>query len=138
MSTDSSSQMFAKDSYTLFRNPANNRDKLRTPWSGPFLVLDHSNDIVKFMSLVDDSIKHTHVSNVKQFIPSVAPNALSPRELAIRDAQEFIIADILCHRGSIRPLSSLSFFIKWEGFPDEYNSWEPYSQVKNVAKVKIK
>jgi hypothetical protein len=85
-------------------------------------------------------------SDVKDFIKSCAicqkikpaPIVLAPITpvdliaLAATDQDEFIVEAILAHRGNAKKKSSLEFLIKWQGYEDEFNTWEPYSLVKDL------
>jgi hypothetical protein len=61
------------------------------------------------------------------------------KKLAALDKEEYEVERVLEHRpsGPIRPAGSKPndywFKIKWAGFPDEENSWEPYSELKDLA-----
>lgn len=37
----------------------------------------------------------------------------------------FIVEQVLNHRGTTR--HKIQFFIKWQGYPDNKNSWEPWN-----------
>jgi hypothetical protein len=58
--------------------------------------------------------------------------------LAALDKEEYEVETILEHRppgpqrgSKIKP-SAYWFKVKWAGFSDEENSWEPYSELKNL------
>ena len=59
--------------------------------------------------------------------------------LVALDKEEYEIEAILEHRptGPQRKLgvkaSDYWFKVKWSGFPDEENSWEPYSALKSLT-----
>jgi len=60
------------------------------------------------------------------------------RQLAALDKEEYEVESILDHKppGSQRPKGAKPtdywFKVKWAGFSDEENSWEPYSQLKDL------
>jgi hypothetical protein len=60
------------------------------------------------------------------------------RQLAALDKDEYEVEAILEHKppGPKRPQrvkpSDYWFKVKWSGFSDEENSWEPYQQLKNL------
>ena len=42
-----------------------------------------------------------------------------------QNAQEFVIEVVLAHRGGRAKRSTLEFQIRWSGFGEESDSWEP-------------
>ena len=65
------------------------------------------------------------------------PTALTPLEVASRDNEEYAVDAILDHRvkprGHIKKRSTLEFLVAWLGYSEEYHSWEPYANVKDLA-----
>jgi hypothetical protein len=59
--------------------------------------------------------------------------------LAALDKEEYEVETILSHRitgnkqNSKHKPTNYWFKVKWAGFSDEENSWEPYSALKNLA-----
>ncbi len=39
---------------------------------------------------------------------------------------EFFVEKILAHRGDVGRLKTLAFHVKWRGFDESFNSWEPW------------
>jgi hypothetical protein len=62
----------------------------------------------------------------RTFDPPERPPLLAP------DLQEFTIETILNHRGDKKKRSTLEFEVKWLGYPDSYNSWEPWSNLRGT------
>ena len=50
--------------------------------------------------------------------------------VASRDDKEYVIETILQHRGDMRRKRTLEFLIKWAGYDESYNSWEPWSAIR--------
>jgi hypothetical protein len=59
---------------------------------------------------------------------------VDPRDIALRDRDEFYVEKILAHRGDVGRLKTLVFHDKWRGFDESFKSWEPW---KNLQKTEI-
>jgi len=73
---------------------------------------------------------------LRPYTSDLNPSALTPLEVATRDHEEFAVDAILDHRvmprGHIKKRSTLEFLVAWLGYGDEYHSWEPYSNVRDL------
>ena len=49
--------------------------------------------------------------------------------------QEFIVESIIAHRGSRNRRSSLQFKVRWAGFGETCDSWEPNKSLMHVGKL---
>ena len=47
------------------------------------------------------------------------------------DREEYLVEEILAHRGDPKRKTSLEFLVKWKGYTDENNSWEPWNNLKD-------
>jgi hypothetical protein len=57
-----------------------------------------------------------------------------PLDVALKDYLEFIIEAILKHSGNRRSKkTNLRFYIKWLGYDDDRNSWEPYANIRDMS-----
>ena len=54
-------------------------------------------------------------------------------DIARRDYLEFCVEKILGMTGDIQKLNSVEFHVKWIGYDETYNSWEPWKNVREVA-----
>ena len=52
-------------------------------------------------------------------------------DVARRDHMEFFVESILDHR-TVQTHSSAQFLVKWLDYPDSANSWEPYSNLREI------
>ena len=48
-----------------------------------------------------------------------------PRDVAMHDEREFEIDRILAHRGDRHDKTNMTFLVRWAGFSEDENSWEP-------------
>ena len=70
-----------------------------------------------------------HVSDMKPFVFDSA--VIDPQDIARRDRMEFFIEKILNHRGTIQKRKDLKFLVRWVGYSDSDDTWEPYSALRN-------
>jgi hypothetical protein len=63
------------------------------------------------------------------------PLKTNPVDIARRDYLEFFVEKILEMKGDHRRVNNLSFLVKWLGFDDTYNTWEPWKNVRDTDKV---
>ena len=60
------------------------------------------------------------------------PAITDPQDVARHDYLEFFVENILDHRGNLKLKSTIEFHIKWLGYPEVENSWEPYSNLRDL------
>jgi len=60
---------------------------------------------------------------------------LSPQEVMLRDKDEFHIETVLEHRGDDKRLSSLEFKVKWLGFDESFDTWEPWKNLRATTQL---
>ena len=87
--------------------------------------------------LLYDLITHKeyiyHVSDMKPFLYD--PEITTPLDVARHNYMEFFVGAILGHTGNINRKMGLKFLVSWLGFGDRDNSWEPYSYLRDTAKL---
>jgi Chromo (CHRromatin Organisation MOdifier) domain len=74
--------------------------------------------------------KEYHSTQLKEFIFN--PNRVSPLDVARKDYLEFFIEEILHHTGNTNRLSTFNFKVKWQGYDDTYNSYEPWKNLRST------
>ena len=57
---------------------------------------------------------------------------VDPRDIALRDRDEFYVEKILAHHGDVGRLKTLAFHVKWRGFDESFNSWEPWKNLREA------
>ena len=64
--------------------------------------------------------------------PFVFDSALvDPLDIARRYQMEFFIEKISDHRGKLSHRKSLLLFVRWIGYDQSYDSWEPYANLRD-------
>ena len=118
-------------SYVLFTPPVGRSDKLLPRHRGPFQVMDKS--IYNIEDLVSGKRITTHIHNLRPF--NYDPEHTSPLTVAQHNKQEFVVESILEHRGNRNRRSSLDFKVRWAGFGESCDSWEPYKSLMHVGQL---
>ena len=80
--------------------------------------MNRLNDIYSIQDLVSGKVIDTHVHQLRPF------------NKARQTAQEFLIGDILAHRGDRNRRSTMEFFVRWEDFTGA-DSWEHSDMQRN-------
>ena len=60
------------------------------------------------------------------------PLHTNPQDVARRDYLEHFVEAVLDHRGNPALKSTMEFEIKWLNHDDSWNTWEPYSNLRDV------
>jgi hypothetical protein len=131
------SDIFEVNSLVLVTYPTRAPSKLRPRLRGPFRILQrHADDTYSAQNFVNGHTMEFHISQLRPYTSDLNPSALTPLEVASRDHEEFAVDAILDHRvmpkGNIKKRSTLEFLVAWLGYGDEYHSWEPYSNVRDL------
>jgi hypothetical protein len=71
------------------------------------------------------------VNDLKPFL--FDPEITDPEEVARRDLEEFVVQEVLEHRGPPTRRASMTFRVRWEGYPAESDSWESYANLRETA-----
>jgi hypothetical protein len=58
-------------------------------------------------------------------------------DIARRDYLEFFVEKILDMTGDVTKVSTLSFLVKWLGYDDTYNTWEPWKNIRITDEVHV-
>jgi transposase InsO family protein len=104
--------------------------RLHTIWKGPLRVLRVQDSTYTLLDLVTNKENRYHVSYMKPFI--FDPLEINPADVARHDYLEFFVENIVAHRGDFRNRKALSFKVKWLGYDHTHDTWEPYSNLRDV------
>jgi hypothetical protein len=121
------------NSYVLLSHPAGDRPKLQTKKKGPFQVVSFVGPKYVIQDLLSGKNFETHISNLSPF--NFDSTRTNPVEVVMHDEQEFIVEDIVGHRGARHRRGSMQFHVKWLGYPDSENTWEPYANLRDTVKL---
>ena len=79
-------------------------------------------------NLVTDEIATYHVTRLRKF--RYDERYVNPRDIALRDREEFYVEKIWAHHGDVGRLKTLAFHVKWRGFDESFKSWEPWKNLR--------
>ncbi len=127
---------FDVGSYVLISyNPQKMNAKPPTKWhprlKGPNLVANVQGDKYSCQNLVTDEIEGYHVTKLREFRYD-DERYVDPRDIALRDRDEFYVEKILAHHGDVGRLKTLAFHVKWRGFDESFKSWEPWKNLRET------
>jgi transposase InsO family protein len=103
---------------------------------GPYKISEKVNEVTYRLTLPPELKIHDafHVSLLEPYVPNQLPNRVSippPPEL-INDLEHWEIETVLAERTHRR---RKEYLIKWKGYPDSDNSWEPASDIEHLEIV---
>jgi transposase InsO family protein len=121
------------NSYVLVDPPEGKRPKLSMRKKGPYLVVSINKAIYKLRDLLTGKEFSLHISNLAPF--RYDSTRTDPKDVAMHDALEFEIEQILSHRGSRYKRKEMEFLVRWRGFSQEHDSWEPYTGLRDTTQL---
>ena len=92
--------------------------------------MSHAGAIYTIQDLVNDKVVVTHIHNLRPF--NYDAERTDPVAVAQQNAQEFVIEQVLSHRGNRAKRSTMQFLVRWSGFGEESDSWEPYKTLMHT------
>jgi hypothetical protein len=110
------------NSYVLVDPPEGKRPKLSMRKKGPYLVVGINKAIYKLRDQLTGKEFSLHISNLAPF--RYDSTRTNPKDVAMHDALEFEIEQILSHRGSRYKRKEMELLVRWKGFSQEHDSWE--------------
>lgn len=102
--------------------------KLEAPWDGPFQITSIQHDRITYTNQHGHPTV-VHVSKVKPFDTT---QVATPTNLQ-GSTRQYVIQEIVSHKGSLRAKTKLRFVVKWAGYPQ---TEEPYDVVKTSVALK--
>jgi hypothetical protein len=122
---------FPNNSFVLVAQRTFPETRLHTLWRGPMKVIDQQKGEYTLLDLTTNKEKQYHSTQIKKFL--FDPMRTNPSDVSRKDYLEFFIESILQHRGDPKRLSTIEFKIKWLGYDETYNSWEPWANVRELG-----
>ena len=125
---------FEPNSYVLVHyRTGSPPSRLHTFWRGPMRVISGRDSRYLLYDLVSHKEVEYHVSDMKPF--KFDPLTTNPLDVARRDHMEFFVEKVFEHRGDLRFMKNLEFHVKWLHYDESHNSWEPFSALRDTAKL---
>ena len=93
-----------------------------------------SGAIYTIQDLVNGKVIETHIHNLRPF--NYDEERTDPVAVAQQNAQEFVVEEVLAHRGDRAKRSTLEFRIRWSGFGEESDTWEPYKNLMHAEHIR--
>jgi hypothetical protein len=111
--------------------------KVSANFKGPFRVISNLGSRYTVQNLVTMKEETYLASNLQPFL--FDPNVIDPRVVARDSVEEYDIQSILNIRGNKHRgkyvKTDLFFEVKWDGYDDSYNTWEPYSGLRDTSQL---
>ena len=105
--------------------------KLHTRWQGPFRVIKSRGSQYTLQNLVTLRESVHHIQELAPFHWNA--ELVDPKEVAWRDQDRFQVESIISHQGDMRRVSTLTFRVRWQGFPPEEDTIEPWKNLRSNA-----
>ena len=143
---DKNKEIQEGDFVLLAKHATGTRGKTTTRWLGPKLVLarrdnDPTCPVVSLTDLTTMKVSEVSIDDCLMFKTGWFEEETMLQDLtrlAALDQEEYVVENILEHRppGEVRKRgtkpSQYWFRVKWAGFSDTENSWEPYQTLKDL------
>ena len=119
--------------YVLVSYPDRPPTKLTPLYRGPMIVIDKiRDDGFLCQDIVTQTQLQVSKDRIKLFTLPATYDETDLKELAAADHEEFIVERILDMKGNPRKKKTLQFLVEWKGYDDSENTWEPWSNVRNL------
>ena len=124
---------FPVDSYVLLDYPEDPPTRLHAKKRGPFQVVKFHENEYTLRDLVTNKERIVHITRLSPF--EYDPLYTDPLQVAVKEQEEFFIEAILAHRGNTNLLSTLEFRVRWLGFDESSDTWEPWKNVRTTKQL---
>ena len=101
-------------------------------WLGPFKILERIGPVAYRLDLPPTSRAHSvfHVSALRRYNAAADGRIIPPPPpVQIADQPEFEVEAIVDQR---QRRNQLQYLVKWKGYPDHENTWEPLDHLDNA------
>jgi hypothetical protein len=126
---------FPINSYVLIGYPKSSHHqgpptKFHANLKGPMQVVDIMQGAkYTVRNLVTKKLEDYHITLLREF--RYDPRYVDPVKIAMCDEQFYELEKVLDHRGQFNKKDTLFFKVKWLGYNDEDNTWEPWKNLRN-------
>jgi len=125
---------FPINSYVLIGYPKSSHHqgpptKFHANLKGPMQVVDMQGAKYTVRNLVTKKLEDYHITLLREF--RYDPRYVDPVKIAMCDEQFYELEKVLDHRGQFNKKDTLFFKVKWLGYNDEDNTWEPWKNLRN-------
>ena len=62
---------------------------------------------------------------------------VDPVDVACRNYMEFFIENVISYRRNLKRKTELEFQVKWLGYDETHNSWEPYANLRDLDQLHV-
>jgi transposase InsO family protein len=131
--TDTSFTQFSNDSLVLLEPVTKPNGRLHTRRTGPYRIISSSNNNFTLENLVSKKQLRVHINRLVPFL--FDPSRTNLQKVAAHDVDEFHIEMILSHRGRFTNKTKLEFKVRWSGFDETYDTWEPWKNLRDVEQL---
>ncbi len=121
---------FEIGSFVLLKYPERPPTKLSCIWSGPLIVVNKRDRTFECQDLNTLKTQWYDISRLKAY--QHGPASISNSEAAARDTFEFEVEEILAHTGTKSKKSQMRFLVRWAGYDETYDTWEPYANLSKT------
>jgi hypothetical protein len=138
VSFDVGAEVLLTTKHINFKRPIGARRKLLPRWVGPFKVTAKVGDVSYKLALPADWRVHNvfHVSQLREWVPGKRTQPPLPQ--LVDGQEEYVVDRILSHNDKQRGhRPQRCYLVKWQGYGDEHDSWEPASIVANCQALDV-
>ena len=116
-------------------SPNGRPSKLDALYRGPYKVLGGKDGVYQLLDLVTGKpLDNKSVHALKPFYYD--STRTDPLQVALKDNPEmYLVEEVLNHRGVWSRKDTLMFRVKWRGFSESENTWEPWHFLRDTAEL---